>query len=46
MGATLAKRFGKQAMFIPIVGAAHEPHRSDLVPFVTRWLQRKGLAPR
>jgi pimeloyl-ACP methyl ester carboxylesterase len=45
MGVTLAHRFGKQAMFIPIVGAAHEPHRSDLVPFVTRWLKRKGLAP-
>ena len=46
MGATLAHRFGKQALFIPIVGAEHEPHRSDLVPFVTRWLQRNGLIPR
>jgi uncharacterized protein len=45
MGVTLAKRFGKQALFIPIVGAAHEPHRSDLVPFVVRWLHRNDLAP-
>jgi hypothetical protein len=44
MGETLARRFGKEAMFIPIVGAAHEPHRSDLVPFVTRWLQRNAAA--
>jgi pimeloyl-ACP methyl ester carboxylesterase len=45
MGVALAKRFGKQAMFISIVGAAHEPHRCDLVPFVTRWLHRNDLAP-
>jgi hypothetical protein len=44
MGVTLAKRFGREAMFIPIVGAAHEPHRSDLVPFVMRWLRGNDLA--
>jgi uncharacterized protein len=46
MGVTLAKRFGRQAMFVPIVGAAHEPHRSDLVPLVTRWLEQNRLAAR
>jgi hypothetical protein len=40
MGVTLAKRFGSQATFIPIIGAAHDPHLSDLVPFVTRWLKK------
>jgi hypothetical protein len=45
MGVTLAHRFGKQAMFIPIAGAAHEPHRSDLVPFVRRWMLENDLVP-
>jgi pimeloyl-ACP methyl ester carboxylesterase len=46
MGVTLAKRFGRQATFISIIGAGHEPHRSDLVPFVMRWLQRNDPVPR